>query len=373
MPSPPDPKAAPLKAPPILEWSMEGIHPCNVQILVVDDQALVRVELKHILKRIGFQVLEAESAPKALAILDEQDIELLLCDICMPGMSGLELVRKLAPRMPDTAIVMVSGMDDMELAMDCLSQGAYNYILKPFKTNGIIIAVANALRRRMLELEHRDRESILARKVREQTLELRNSREEIAFRLLTACEKRDNETGDHVRRIGYYAAQLAALMGWGIDEVECIQIAAPMHDIGKIGVPDRILQKKGPLTDKEWDIMRGHTLLGANILKDSSVPFIAMGGRIAEFHHERFDGTGYPKGIAGKAIPIEARITTLVDVYDALCCRRVYKEPWNEIQALEYVKSQRALLFDPEILDIFVAHYDLMRKIMTEHPNPCAL
>lgn len=373
MPALPDSNATASKAPPLLEWSMSGIQPNCIRILVVDDQPIVRLELKHILKRIGFQVMEAESGSQALSLLDEQDVELILCDICMPGMSGVELVRQLTPHMPDIAVVMVSGMDDIEMALECLNQGAYNYIMKPFKANGILIAVANALRRRMLEMEHRDRESILALKVREQTLELRNSREEIAFRLLTACEKRDNDTGDHVRRIGYYAAQLAALMGWGLDDVECIQIAAPMHDLGKIGVPDRILKKKGPLTDKEWEIMREHTLMGANILKDSSVPFIAMGGRIAEFHHERFDGLGYPKGIKGTAIPIEARITTLVDVYDALCCRRVYKEPWSEQKALDYVKEQRGMLFDPEILDIFVAHYDLMRKILVEHPNPCAL
>jgi putative two-component system response regulator len=183
-------------------WPLPGQDPQEVRILVLDDQEIIRVQLKRILKRSGFTVLEAPDAQMALEILNREPVDLLLSDIQMPGMTGLDLMHALAHRIPDIAVIMVSGMDNLEMAMKCLHYGAYGYVLKPFKTSGILIAVANALRRRMLELEHRDREDILARKVREQTEEIRSSREEISYRLLSASEHRDNETGAHVRRIG---------------------------------------------------------------------------------------------------------------------------------------------------------------------------
>jgi len=343
-----------------------------VRILILDDQEIIRVQLKRILKKNGFTVLEASDAQKALEILNREPVDLLLSDIRMPGMTGLDLVRALAHRIPDIAVVIVSGVDSMEMAMECLEFGAYGYVLKPFKTSGILIAVANALRRRMLELEHRDRESILAHKVREQTEEIRSSREEISYRLLSASEHRDNETGAHVRRIGLYAAEMARILGWDLEGVDCILAAAPMHDIGKIGVPDRILQKDGPLTEEEWIIMKTHTTMGANILRDSGVPFIQMGARIAACHHERFDGTGYPGGLAGTQIPLEARITCLVDVYDALCSKRVYKHAWTEEDALGYLKEQQGKHFDPGILGIFLDRYDQFRGIFRDNPDQYA-
>ncbi len=354
------------------DWPLPGQDPKDVRILVLDDQEIIRVQLKRILQKSGFTTLEAADARAALEILNREPVDLLLSDIRMPGMTGLDLVHALAHRIPDIAVVMVSGMDSMEMALECLHYGAYGYVLKPFKTSGILIAVADALRRRMLELEHRDREEILARRVREQTEEIRNSREEISYRLLSASEHRDNETGAHVRRIGLYAAEMGRLLGWNLEGVDCILAAAPTHDIGKIGVPDRILQKDGPLTDEEWIIMKTHTAMGANILRDSGVPFIQMGARIAASHHERFDGSGYPLGIRGTQIPIEARLTCLVDVYDALCSKRVYKQAWSEEEALGYLRGQRGKHFDPELLGVFLDHYDRFRRIFLDNPDQFA-
>ena len=245
-------------------------------------------------------------------------------------------------------------------------------MLKPFKTNDILIAVANALRRRMLELDYLDREAILARRVQEQTLEIKTSREEVALRLVSASEHRDNETGAHVRRIGLYASEMARLLGWDPARQEAIRAAAPMHDIGKIGVPDRILQKGGPLTEEEWIIMKTHTTMGANILKDSSVPFIQMGARIAASHHEKWDGSGYPQGLAGEAIPLEARITCLVDIYDALINRRVYKRPWEEKDVLDYLREHSGRLFDPHLIEVFFEHYATFAEIARNHPDTFA-
>lgn len=355
--------------PPVpLAWPLPGQAPQDFCVLILDDQELIRVAIRRMLTRQGFDCLEAGSGQEALQHLDRHRVDLVLSDVMMPGMNGLDLVKALGPRIPEVAVVMVSGLDDMELAMQCLAEGAFGYVLKPVDKHAILVAVANALRRRMLELEHRDREALLAQKVREQTLEIRQSREEIALRLITASEHRDNETGAHVRRIGLYAAEMARLLGWDEDRVEVILAAAPMHDIGKVGVPDRILQKNGPLTDEEWIIMRTHTTMGANILKNSTVPFIQMGARVAACHHEKWDGSGYPIGLTGDLIPLEARITGLVDVYDALSSRRAYKRPWTEDEVLAYLQEQSGRHFDPALMALFLAEFPRFRAIL--HGNP---
>ena len=362
VPTPP-PKALPI------DWPLPGHAPGDTRILVVDDQEIVRVPLARMLRSHGFGCKAAATGASALALLEREHFDLMLCDIRMPGMSGLDLVKALAPRMPDIAIVMVSSVDNAETAMECLRQGAYGYVLKPFKTNDILIAVANGLRRRMLELEYQDRELLLAHRVAEQTLVIRASREEVALRLISASEHRDHETGAHVRRIGLYAAWMARILGWDEDRVESIQAAAPMHDIGKIGVPDRILQKEGALTEAEWAVMKTQTTRGATILKDSTVPFIQMGARIADCHHERWDGTGYPRGLKAEAIPVEARVTCLLDVYDALSSRRVYKRAWPEEEVLGYLRGQAGKLFDPQLIGPFFEHLAEFRGIRTSYPD----
>jgi putative two-component system response regulator len=345
------------------------VVPEQVSILIVDDVALIRLSLKHILARAGYRCREAGDVAGALAVLDEDTIDLVLCDIQMPGASGLDLVKAIRPRIPDTSVVMVSSMEGADTAIECLQQGAFGYVLKPYQPREILVQVNGALRRRMLEIAFRDREAQLAEKVREQTVEIRDSREEIALRLIAASEHRDNETGMHVRRIGLYAAEMARLLGWDEQRVDTIQAAAPMHDIGKIGVPDAILQKPSALTEDEWVVMKRHTTMGATILKGSSVPFIQMGACIANGHHEKWDGSGYPAGLKGEAIPLGARITALVDVYDAVSNRRHYKEPWPEDQVVELIREGSGGHFDPNLVRLFLANLDRFRAILTENPD----
>ena len=350
---------------------VEGIQvmPEQATVLIVDDLAIVRLSLRHILAKAGYRCREAADVPDALAILDRESIDLVLCDIQMPGASGLDLVKALRHRIPDTSVVMVSSLEDAEIAIECLQRGAFGYVLKPYQPREILVQVNGALRRRMLEIAFRDREAQLAQKVREQTVEIRNSREEIALRLISASEHRDNETGMHVRRIGLYAEEMAKLLGWDSTEVETIQSAAPMHDIGKIGVPDAILQKPGALTEEEWVVMKQHTTMGATILKGSTVPFIRMGARIAIGHHEKWDGSGYPRGLKGAEIPLEARITSLVDVYDALSNHRHYKDPWPEEQVVQFLAKGRGTQFDPGLADLFLAHVSRFRTILQANPD----
>ena len=345
------------------------VVPQQVSILIVDDLAIVRLSLRHILTKSGYRCREAEDVAAALAVLDGDTIDLILCDIQMPGASGLDLVKAIKHRIPDTSVVMVSSLEEAETAIECLQRGAFGYVLKPYQPREILVQVNSALRRRMLEIAFRDREAQLAQKVREQTLEIRDSREEIALRLIAASEHRDNETGMHVRRIGLYAAELARLLGWDLQGVDTIRAAAPMHDIGKIGVPDAILQKPSTLTEEEWVTMKRHTTMGATILKGSTVPFIQMGARIAIGHHEKWDGSGYPKGLKGEAITLEARITALVDVYDAVSNRRHYKEPWPEERVVELIKKGSGVHFDPSLVDLFLANLDHFRAILNANPD----
>ncbi len=345
------------------------VVPQQVSILIVDDLAIVRLSLQRILTKAGYRCREAGDVAGALGVLAEDTIDLILCDMQMPGASGLDLVKAIQPRIPDTSVVMVSSLEDAETAIECLHQGAFGYVLKPFQPREILVQVNGALRRRMLEIAFRDREAQLAQKVREQTVEIRDSREEIALRLISASEHRDNETGMHVRRIGLYAAELAQLLGWDQLGIDTMRAAAPMHDIGKIGVPDAILQKPGALTDNEWVTMKKHTTMGAAILKGSTVPFIRMGARIAIGHHEKWDGSGYPKGLRGEGIPLEARITALVDVYDAVSNRRHYKEPWPEDRVVELIRKGSGTHFDPQLADLFLTNLARFRAILAANPD----
>jgi putative two-component system response regulator len=345
------------------------VVPEQASVLIVDDLPIVRLTLHRILAKAGYRCLEAEDVPSALAVLDTDMVDLILCDMQMPGASGLDLVKAIQPRIPDTSVIMVSSVENADIAIECLHQGAFGYVLKPFEPREILVQVNGALRRRMLEIAYRDREAQLAQKVGEQTLEIRASREEIALRLISASEHRDNETGMHVKRIGLYAAELAGLLGWDAVAVDTIRSAAPMHDIGKIGVPDAILQKPSALTPDEWTLMKRHTTMGATILKGSSVPFIQMGARIAIGHHEKWDGSGYPRGLAGEQIPIEARITALVDVYDAVTNRRHYKDPWPEEQVIELIRNGRGTHFDPVLVDHFLDQLWRFRQILASHPD----
>lgn len=345
------------------------VVPTQTTILIVDDQEIFRMALKRILENKGYRCLDAEDADKAEALMGQHAVDLVLCDVHMPGRSGLELVGDRSERIPTTAFLMVSSAEDADIATQCLEKGAYGYVLKPFKPREILIQVQSALRRRLLELDYQDRERVLAQKVRQQTAEILSSREEISFRLLAASEERDSETGAHIRRIGLYAAEMAKLLGWGDDAGDCILSAAPMHDIGKIGVPDRILQKPGPLDEAEWVVMRQHTTIGAKILQESNVPFIKMGARIAVCHHEKWDGSGYPNGLKSVQIPLDARITALVDVYDALSQRRCYKEAWPEEKVLAYLHSHRGSHLDPDLTDLFLKHLPVFSAIRQAHPD----
>jgi putative two-component system response regulator len=358
------------------------------RILIVDDEDQIRSLLTRLLGGHGYDCLTAESAAAARRLLRENEVALVLSDVNMPGESGIDFTREVLAQHRDTAVVMVTGMDDRSYADAAIELGAYGYVLKPFKPNELIINVGNALRRRGLEIENRNSRERLEQTVLERTsalrdtiaqlersdAELRRLREETIRRLSWAAEFRNQETGEHIVRMSLYCALLARLAGLDAERAEDIRIASPMHDVGKIGIPDRIMLKPGRLTDDERKVMEAHTEMGHRILAGSDVDLLDLAALMALTHHERIDGKGYPAGLAADAIPIEGRITAVADVFDALTSDRVYRPAFQPDEAREMMEEERGTQFDAELLDLFFGAFDdvlaIRRSADTRNAEP---
>ncbi len=282
----------------------------------------------------------------------------------MPGGSGLDLLDQIQQSLPDTAAIMLTAEGDTAKAIRALTSGAYGYLIKPVERKELLIQVRNALERRQLVIENREYTHRLEDKVREQTRAIRLAYEETIHRLVKASLFRDKETGAHIKRTGWYSELLAATIGWDRERVEQIRLAAPMHDIGKIGIPDAVLCKPGKLTPDEFAAMQTHAQLGARLLAGSHSPVLRMAYEIALGHHERWDGKGYPSGLKGREIPEAARIVAIVDVYDALTHDRVYRPALPEQEVLAILRAGRGTHFDPELLDVFLSLLPEMRVIV---------
>ena len=350
------------------------------RILIVDDEPSVRTLLARLLGARGYDCVTAENAQEARRALEAEPIALVLSDVNMPGESGLELANEVLLGYPETAVVMVTGLDDRSSAEEALAHGAYGYVVKPFRTNELLINVVNALRRRTLELENRHHRELLEQTVLQRTATLRDTiarlehseaearrlREETIRRLAWAAEFRNQETGEHIVRMSLYCALLARLAGLSTDRIELLRIASPMHDVGKIGIPDRILLKAAPLTAEERHVMQAHTEIGYRMLAGSDAELLDLAALMALTHHERIDGKGYPRGLAGEEIPIEGRIVAVADVFDALTSDRVYRPAFQPEEARELMLQERGTQFDEELLDRFFAAFDEVLAIRRE-------
>jgi putative two-component system response regulator len=350
-------------------------------ILVVDDEDAVRRLIETVLRNGGYVCEGASNAAQARKCLATGAFSLVLCDVTMPGESGIDFVRTVRADQPDLAIVMVTGVDDPALARTAVELGAYGYVVKPFKSNALLIDVMNALHRRRLELENRRHRERLEELVDERTTELREvverlkesegavqrSRAEMIRRLAWAIEFRDGETGEHIERMSVICAALARQLGLPDDRCELIRIASPLHDIGKIGIPDRVLLNPEPLTEEEWVVMRRHSELGHRLLAGSGEALLDLAATIALTHHERLDGSGYPHGLKGEEIPIEGRIAAVADVFDALTAGRVYQRAYPLEEAIGILRTGRGRLFDPEVVDAFL---ETLGEILTSITLP---
>jgi putative two-component system response regulator len=326
----------------------------DVSILVVDDEPAVRRLAADLLRECGYRCSEAGSESDALAAVEIDAPDLVLTDVTMPGGSGLSLVRVLRERHPDIATVMVTARNDPEVAAAALDGGAYGYVIKPFETNELVIAVAGALRRRTLENEnraHRDRLEVL---VGRRTRELDESRAEAVERLARAVESRDAETGSHIERMSGLVYRLAVALGWDAAGAETLRLASVLHDVGKVGIPDEILLKKGPLSADERRIIEAHAPIGHGILAGADSELLRLADTVAWTHHERYDGSGYPRALAGDEIPLVGRIAAVADVFDALTSDRPYRAALPVGEALALIETERGRGFDPEVVDALV-------------------
>ena len=338
-------------------------------ILVVDDDPVNRHLISKILKDEGYQISEAESGAVALANVKRALPDIILLDVMMPGMNGFDLTRMLkADSLSEgVPIIIVTALDDTKSRETGLLLGAEEYINKPVQSLELKTRVRNLLQLKLANNILQDHNAVLQVEVQRRSRELQSSFEESLYMLLRAAEFRDTETGAHIRRISYYTKHLASLLGMDQGFCDTIFLASPMHDIGKIGIPDEILLKQGELEPYEWEIMKKHTIIGAEILAGGNSPFVKMAEEIALSHHERWDGTGYPYGLSDENIPVTARIMALCDVYDALRSKRPYKTAFEHQKAVDIIRDGdghiKCTRFDPRIKRVFLANHKIFEDI----------
>ncbi len=316
------------------------------RILVVDDEPANLQLLRQILQD-SYALLYAMDGARALQLARQECPDLILLDVMMPGMTGYEVCRELKRDAATRSIpvIFVTALADTEDEIRGFDAGAIDYVMKPVSP-----PIVRARVRTHLSLVR--------------TEELRETRLQIVQRLGLAAEYKDNETGLHVIRMSHYARLLGIAAGMTEDQAEELLHAAPLHDVGKIGIPDRILQKPGKLDPDEWRIMQTHVTIGARIIGEHARGVLAVAQRVALGHHEKWDGSGYPRALAGEAIAFEARIVAVADVFDALTSVRPYKQAWSLEDALEYLREQRGRHFDPALVDHFQQLVPSIREIM---------
>ncbi len=313
------------------------------RVLCVDDDSPVRSLIQRVVAEAGYECAGAGSVDDARELLTQEDFSVVLCDIGLPGSSGLELLDELGRTRPDIATVMVTGHDHVGIIDAALKLGAYGYITKPFTPNDLMIDISNALHRRRLEAERREASESALQRAYAGTLR----------RLSRAVEYHDGATGAHLERVGAYTADIATALGLPETQVQLLRLAAPLHDIGKIAVGDRILRKTGKLTDEERQLMETHAEVGRDLLGGSGSELLELAATIAWTHHERWDGSGYPRRLKGEEIPLEGRIVAVADVFDALSSDRPYRPRLSMDEARAWILEGSDSAFDPSVADAF--------------------
>jgi putative two-component system response regulator len=330
----------------------------QLQILIVDDQEQNVHILERLLGGAGFGRLISTTDPfQAVELFTVHRPDLVLLDLHMPRHDGFQVIADISPLIPDgelLPIVVITADDSLSVKKRALSMGAKDFVSKPFDRIEVVLRIRNLLEARRLYLALQAQNDLLEQKVRERTAELERAQKEILQRLRLAAEFRDDDTMQHTERVGDISARVAAELGLPIETVRLLRLAAPLHDLGKIAVPDNILLKYGRLNEGEFALMRAHTITGARLLSGSTHELLQMAEEIALTHHEQWDGSGYDQGLKGTDIPLTSRIVAVADVFDALTHSRPYKPAWTVAEALEEIKRERARRFDPEVVDALV-------------------
>lgn len=334
----------------------DNLH-TTARILIVDDQPSNVALLEGILQDEDFTSFRSlTDSTQALAVFLEYQPDLVLLDLQMPFMDGFAVMKQLRACVPagDFLPILILTADiTPEAKRRALTEGAQDFLTKPFDQVEVVLRIQNLLRTRSLHVQLQGQNQLLDLKVRERTAELEATQVEILERLALAAEYRDDNTGEHTKRVGQTSAQIAEALGWLTADVELLRRAAPLHDVGKIAIPDSILLKPGRLTVEEFEQMKTHTTKGAQMLSGGLFPLLQLAEQIALTHHERWDGSGY-FGLREQAIPLAGRIVTVADVFDALTSERPYKKAWPLDDAIEEIQRQSGRQFDPSVVDAFL-------------------
>jgi two-component system response regulator RpfG len=339
-------------------------------VLIVDDLFSSRLLLAEIVRQIDGKLnLELFDTPsRALEFARNNRVDIVLTDYKLPEFDGIELVKQLRalPHCVDVPIVVITVVDDRKIRYDALEAGATDFLIKPLDDHETRARCANLLELRRHKIVLSDQARVLQYQVDKSVAEIHERELETLAKLAKAGEVRDKTTGNHLTRMARYSALIGQHLGLGTETVHVLEVAAPMHDIGKIGIPDSVLLKEGPLSPQEIDVMRAHPRIGYDILKGSPSKYLSMGAIIALGHHEKFDGSGYPNGLHAEDIPLVARIVAVADVFDALVSVRPYKRAWQPDEGLEFLKSQRGKHFDPTCVDAFLSDRPAIETIIRE-------
>ena len=342
-------------------------------VLIIDDLFSSRLLLAEIVRQIDGKLnLELFDTPsRAQDFARENRVDLILTDYKLPEFDGIELVRRLRrlPHCVDVPIVVITVVDDRRVRYEALEAGATDFLIKPLDEHETRARCANLLELRRHKIVLADQARMLQYQVDKSVAEIHERELETLAKLAKAGEYRDKTTGNHIMRMGKYSALIGRQLGLSPDSIHVLEVSAPMHDIGKIGIPDSILIKEGPLSPAEQVVMHTHPRIGYDILKGSPSKYLSMGAIIALGHHEKYDGSGYPNGLHGDDIPVVARIVTVADVFDALVSERCYKQAWPMDEALAYLKVHRGKHFDPKCVDAFLSDLAQVEAIGNEYAD----
>lgn len=328
----------------------------EAKILIVDDQPANVTLIEKMLDIDGYiNVISTTDPTQVEAIYMEQNSDLVLLDLNMPVMDGYQVLAKIREVDPDyPPIIVLTAQSDRESRIKALDLGARDFLAKPFDRVELMTRIRNMLEVRIMTKAMKNQNKILDGMVKERTQELNDTRLEVIRRLGRAAEYRDDMTGYHIIRMSRYSQLLALAAGMSEDEAETLLNASPMHDIGKIGIPDNVLLKPGKLDPEEWAIMQTHVDIGVEILSGSSSGLMDMAAEIAQHHHEKWDGSGYPRALVGEDIPLTGRIVAIADVFDALTTERPYKQAWPIEETVEFFKDQSGKHFEPRLVELFL-------------------
>jgi putative two-component system response regulator len=342
----------------------------QANILIVDDEPSIVRLLTRALQSVGYEAVEGFTDPReALTHLLTNSADLIVLDINMPGMSGYDFLNDLSRRLTEDTflpVLMVSGMSEAEARLLALQAGANNFLAKPIDIKVFLAHVRSLLETRFMSLRLNQDRGVLEELVRRRTGQLQQAHHEILDRLARVAEYRDDTTGQHTERVGRLCGLLAREMGFNQEKIGLITRTAPLHDLGKVAIPDAVLLKQGPFDDDEREIMRKHSARGAALLSGGTSELVQMAEEIALFHHERWDGLGYPCGLQGDEIPLTARIVAVADTFDALIHARPYKEAWEVTDAIAEVERSRGHQFDPDVVDVLLRIYREGRLVLPE-------